>query len=56
MAGDDIIQSLLEEFLRPPVWTVGEVLTFVRGLLQEQDELQDLWVQGEVSQVSQPRS
>ncbi|NPA06881.1 MAG: exodeoxyribonuclease VII large subunit [Chloroflexi bacterium] len=53
---EDLIQQLLEDFWRPPVWRVGDVLTLVRGLIQEQAELQDLWVQGEVSHVSQPRS
>jgi exodeoxyribonuclease VII large subunit len=40
----------------PNIYTVIEVTRLVRELLEEDHTLQDLWVQGEVSTVSQPKS
>ncbi len=50
---------MLEElfnFLRPSVWTVGELTRYLRDLLESDANLADVWVQGEVSNVSRPRS
>ena len=57
MSHDDAwFPHLLADFLEPPVWTVQQVTAYVQDLLREADDLQDLWVRGEVTQVSQPRS
>lgn len=41
---------------QPPSWTVSELTRYVRELLESDEYLQDLWVQGEVSNVSRPVS
>ncbi len=48
--------SLLDDFFSPPVWSVRELTAYIQDLLREANDLQDLWVRGEVTQVSQPRS
>ncbi len=48
--------SLLDDFLGPPVWTVQQITEYVHDLLREADDLRDLWVRGEVTQISRPRS
>ncbi len=40
----------------PPVWGVSDLNRHIRTLLEADPDLQDLWVQGEVSNFSQPRS
>lgn len=40
----------------PSTWTVTEVTQFLRGLIGNEPALQDLWVLGEVSNVSRPAS
>ncbi len=40
----------------PPVWDVRDVNRHIRGLLEDDPDLQDLWVRGEISNFSQPRS
>jgi exodeoxyribonuclease VII large subunit len=40
----------------PASWTVSEVNRYLRDLLESDHNLQDLWVQGEVSNLSRPRS
>ena len=40
----------------PSAWTVTEVNRYVRDLLESDHNLGDLWVQGEISNVSRPRS
>jgi exodeoxyribonuclease VII large subunit len=40
----------------PAPWTVSEVNHYLRDLLEGDHNLQDLWVQGEVSNLSRPRS
>lgn len=40
----------------PPVWSVLELTNFIRDLLESEETLQDLWVQGEVSNFSRPAS
>ena len=37
-------------------WTISEVNSYLRGLLESDHNMQDLWVQGEISNLSQPRS
>lgn len=44
------------DFFRPPVWSVTELTRYVRELLESDANLADVWVQGEVSNVSHPRS
>ncbi len=53
---DDLLRSLLDDFFQPPVWTVREVTAYIQDLLREATDLQDVWVRGEVTAVSQPRS
>jgi len=40
----------------PPVWGVSDLNRHIRILLEADPDLQDLWVQGEVSNFSRPRS
>src|SRR5215212_735654 len=37
-------------------WTVSKLTFFIRKLLEENDTLQDVWVQGEISNLSRPAS
>jgi exodeoxyribonuclease VII large subunit len=39
-----------------PVWSVLELTNFIRNLLESEETLQDIWVQGEVSNFSRPAS
>jgi len=41
---------------KPQTWTVSEVNSYVRDLLESDHNLQDLWIQGEISNLSRPRS
>jgi exodeoxyribonuclease VII large subunit len=43
-------------FLQPQSWSVAEVTRYLKDLLESDHNLADLWVQGEISNVSQPRS
>jgi exodeoxyribonuclease VII large subunit len=40
----------------PPSWTVSELNRYLRELLESDGNLQDLWVTGEVANVSRPSS
>jgi exodeoxyribonuclease VII large subunit len=40
----------------PPSWSVTELTRYLRDLLESDANLQDLWVQGEVSNYSRPSS
>ncbi len=42
--------------LQPKSWSVGEVTRYLKDLLESDHNLADLWVQGEISNFSQPRS
>jgi exodeoxyribonuclease VII large subunit len=42
--------------LQPQSWSVAEVTRYLKDLLESDHNLADLWVQGEVSNFSQPRS
>src|SRR4030042_3147908 len=39
-----------------PIWSVNELTTYLRDLLESDEILQDLWVQGEISNLSRPAS
>jgi exodeoxyribonuclease VII large subunit len=43
-------------FFQPPIWTVSKLTLYLRDLLENDYSLQDLWVQGEVSNFSKPNS
>ena len=40
---------LFEEFFRPVVWSVSDLTRYIRDLVTSDDNLRELWVQGEVS-------
>ena len=40
----------------PPSWTVSDVNRYLRQMLENDSQLQDLWVQGEISNFSRPAS
>jgi exodeoxyribonuclease VII large subunit len=44
------------DFLQPIVFTVTALNAYLRELLETDEVLQDLWVRGEISNFSQPRS
>ncbi len=41
---------------QPPTWSVTDLTRFLRDLLEAEEDLQDLWVEGEVSNLSRPAS
>jgi exodeoxyribonuclease VII large subunit len=41
---------------QPPSWTVTDLTRYLRGVLESDANLQDVWVVGEVSNVSRPAS
>jgi exodeoxyribonuclease VII large subunit len=41
---------------QPPTWSVSDLTRFLRDLLEGEEDLQDLWVEGEVSNLSRPTS
>jgi exodeoxyribonuclease VII large subunit len=43
-------------FFQPPSWTVTDLTRYLRELLESDENLQDVWVQGEVSNLSHPSS
>ena len=43
-------------FFEPPFWTVTNLTRYLRDLIESDINLQDLWVQGEVSNFSRPGS
>jgi exodeoxyribonuclease VII large subunit len=42
--------------LQPAAWSVAQVTNYLKDLLESDHNLADLWVQGEISNFSQPRS
>lgn len=44
------------DFYRPPVLTVTALSSYLRELLETDDILRDVWVRGEISNLTQPRS
>jgi exodeoxyribonuclease VII large subunit len=43
-------------FFQPQTWTVTDLTRYLRQLLENDNQLQDVWVQGEVSNLSRPGS
>ena len=43
-------------FFEPPSWTVTDLTSHIRDLIENDEDLQDLWVLGEVSNLSRPTS
>jgi exodeoxyribonuclease VII large subunit len=43
-------------FFEPPVWSVTNVTRYLRDLLESDQNLQDVWVRGEISNFSRPSS
>ncbi len=43
-------------FSQSPQWTVSRLTFYIRKLLEENEVLQDVWVQGEISNLSRPAS
>jgi exodeoxyribonuclease VII large subunit len=41
---------------QPPTWSVTDLTRYLRDLLESDENLQDLWVEGEVSNLSRPAS
>ena len=41
---------------QPSTWSVTDITHFMRDLLESEENLQDLWVEGEVSNLSRPAS
>jgi len=39
-----------------PTWTVTELTLYLRDLIENDETLQDVWVRGEVSNLSRPQS
>jgi len=44
------------EWFTPPIYTVSEISQYIRALLEGDEALQELWVQGEISNLSRPSS
>ncbi len=40
----------------PPTWSVADLTRYLRQLLEDDETLQDVWVQGEISNFSRPAS
>jgi exodeoxyribonuclease VII large subunit len=41
---------------QPPTWSVTDLTRYLRDLFESEENLQDLWVEGEVSNLSRPTS
>lgn len=50
------MQSSLFPAQTPQQWTVSRLTFYIRKLLEENETLQDVWVQGEISNLSRPAS
>ena len=48
--------SQLPLFSTPPLWGVSDLTRYLRDLLESDEILQDIWVRGEVSNLSRPGS
>ena len=40
-------------FTEPEFWSVSELTIYLRQIIERDDKLQDIWVQGEISNLSQ---
>lgn len=43
-------------FFEPPLWSITQLTRYLRALLENDPDLQDLWVHGEISNFSRPSS
>ncbi len=43
-------------FLQSTAWSVGDITQYIKDLLESDHNLADIWVQGEISNFSRPRS
>ncbi len=50
------METLTNLFSSRPIWTVGDLTRYIRQVLESDYRLQDMWVTGEVSNVSRPSS
>ena len=50
------MQSTFFSAQSAPQWTVSKLTFYIRKLLEENEILQDVWVQGEISNLSRPAS
>jgi len=50
------METLTNLFSSRPVWAVGDLTQYIRQVLESDYRLQDMWVTGEVSNVSRPSS
>ena len=50
------METLANLFSSRPVWSVGDLTRYIRQVLESDYRLQDMWVTGEVSNVSRPSS
>ena len=50
------METIANLFSSRPIWTVGELTRHIRQVLESDYRLQDMWVGGEVSNVSRPSS
>ncbi|MCK5054371.1 MAG: exodeoxyribonuclease VII large subunit, partial [Anaerolineales bacterium] len=50
------METLANLFSSRPIWTVGDLTRHIRQVLESDYRLQDMWVTGEVSNVSRPSS
>lgn len=50
------METLANLFSSRPIWTVGDLTRYIRQVLESDYRLQDMWVTGEVSNVSRPSS
>ncbi len=46
----------LETGKSPPVYSVSDLTAYIRALLESNENLMDVWVAGEISNLSQPKS
>ena len=51
-----ILPSMQPTLFSTQQWTVSKLTFYIRRLLEENDALQDVWVQGEISNLSRPAS
>ncbi len=50
------METLTNLFSSRPIWTVGDLTLYIRQVLESDYRLQNMWVTGEVSNVSRPSS
>ena len=50
------METLTNLFSSRPIWSVGDLTRYIRQVLESDYRLQDIWVTGEVSNISRPNS